>query len=102
MISQQSLDEFFRLRIFEPLPMAMNDGPREGVGFGPGFSVRVAHSHKEPHEVVGQYGWRGAASTQFWISPRHELIVIALRQFMPYEDRLTDALKPIVFEALLD
>ena len=67
----------------ESMPMAMNDGPREGVGFGLGFSVRVAHSHKEPHEVVGQYGWGGAASTQFWISPRHELIVIALRQFMP-------------------
>ncbi|MEM7231536.1 MAG: alpha/beta fold hydrolase [Planctomycetota bacterium] len=73
-------------------------GNRTGVGFGLGFSVRVAATN--PVERVGEFGWGGAASTHFWISPKDDLIVIALSQSQPFSDRLERAIKPIVYAAL--
>jgi CubicO group peptidase (beta-lactamase class C family) len=49
---------------------------------------------------VGEYGWDGIASTHFWISPKDDLIVIALSQNMPFSHQLRDVLRPIVYEAL--
>ena len=51
---------------------------------------------------VGEYGWGGAASTHFWISPRDELIVIALSQRMPYSSQLQNAIQPLIYEAITD
>lgn len=69
-----------------------NDG-----GFGLGFSVRL----KDGKSPKGEYGWGGAASTHFWISPEDELIVIALSQYMPFSVRLENAVKPIVYDSIL-
>ena len=82
-------------------PIGMGGGKREGVGFGLGFSVRTAKSTGRT-APVGEYGWGGAASTHFWISPKDELIVIALQQFMPYSGRLETAIKPLVYGAIVD
>ena len=68
-----------------------------GEGFGLGFSVRTT----EGRDDTGEYGWGGAASTHFWISPRHELIVIALSQLMPYSGQLENAVKPLVYESIV-
>ena len=70
----------------------------EDGGFGLGFSVRL----KDGEFPKGEYGWGGAASTHFWISPKHDLIVIALSQYMPYSSRLEDAVKPIVYDSILN
>jgi Ca2+-binding EF-hand superfamily protein len=67
-------------------------------GFGLGFSVRL----KDGKFPKGEYGWGGAASTHFWISPKDELIVIALSQYMPYSARLENAVKPIVYDSILN
>ena len=69
-----------------------------GQGFGLGFSVRVT----EGKHGAGEYGWGGAASTHFWIHPKHELIVIALSQLMPYSNQLANAVKPLVYEAIVE
>jgi CubicO group peptidase (beta-lactamase class C family) len=73
---------------------------REGVGFGLGFSVRVAAAPGASGSLVGEYGWGGAACTHFWISPRDDLFVIALQQFMPFEMTLETKLKPIIHGAV--
>ncbi|MCZ6795644.1 MAG: serine hydrolase [Planctomycetota bacterium] len=86
----------------EAMPIGFGDARREGVGFGLGFSVRVARTGGEATARLGEYGWGGAASTHFWISPRDELIVLALSQCTPYSSRLEDALKPLVYGALVD
>ncbi|UCG60195.1 MAG: beta-lactamase family protein [Phycisphaerales bacterium] len=69
-------------------------------GFGLGFSVRL-----EPAPAgkahVGEYGWGGAASTHFWISPEDDLAVVALSQYMPFSGQLQDAVKPLVYNALI-
>ena len=49
---------------------------------------------------VGEYGWGGAASTHFWISPKDDLVVVALSQFMPFSRRLQNAVKPLVYDAI--
>lgn len=66
-------------------------------GFGLGFSVRL----RDDKFPKGEYGWGGAASTHFWISPRDELIVIALSQYMPYSARLENTVKPIIYDSVL-
>jgi hypothetical protein len=73
---------------------------RKGVGFGLGFSVRLAADPDLAGNRLGEYGWGGAASTHFWISPRDDLFVIAMQQFMPYQPLLENRLKPIIYEAI--
>ena len=76
------------------LPEGVTMPGRRGTGFGFGFSVRTAPGH------TGEYGWGGAASTHFWISPKDDLFVITFRQFMPYQGILEQALKPIIYDAI--
>jgi CubicO group peptidase (beta-lactamase class C family) len=77
------------------LPDSVRRG--EDGGFGLGFSVTL----KDGKIPKGEYGWGGAASTHFWISPKDELIVIALSQYMPYSGRLENAVKPIVYDSII-
>jgi len=77
-------------------------GDRAGVGFGLGFSVRVELSDAAPASRIGEYGWGGMASTHFWISPKDEIAVVALTQFIPYSNQTERTLKPIIYEAIMD
>jgi CubicO group peptidase (beta-lactamase class C family) len=69
-----------------------------GEGFGLGFSVRL----RDGRFPQGEYGWGGAASTHFWISPKDELIVIALSQYMPFSSQLQNAVKSIIYDSILN
>ena len=73
---------------------------QEGVGFGLGVSVVTEITEFSDTAHVGEYCWDGIASTHFWISPKDDLIVIALSQNMPFSHQLRDVLRPIVYEAL--
>lgn len=83
------------------LPIGVGD-KRPGVGFGLGFAVRMKESKFDPASVVGEYRWGGAASTHFWLSPKHEIAVVVLQQHMPFTNRLERAVKPIVYRAITD
>jgi len=52
-------------------------------GFGLGFSVLLDLGKSPMLGSVGNYGWSGAANTNFWIDPQEELIGILMLQFMP-------------------
>ena len=80
----------------------IGSGGRAGVGFGLGFSVRVEPSDEAPASRVGEYGWGGMASTHFWISPHDEIAVVVLTQHVPYSNRAENAVKPIVYDAMLN
>ena len=82
--------------------VTFGDEVREGVGFGHGFSVRVKMSDWDPDGRVGEYGWGGAASTHYWISPKDNLIVLTLEQVMPYSFNTEWALKGLIYDALVD
>ena len=71
-----------------------------GLGFGLGVSVRVQQTDWVPASQVGEYGWIGGASTEFWISPRDELVVITLAQHIPFSE-LSERVKPLAYVAIL-
>lgn len=51
-------------------------------------------------DKVGEFGWGGAASTHFWISPHDDLAVVVLTQLMPFTFQMELAVKPLVYDAL--
>lgn len=84
-------------RDIECISFGEND-QRHGTGFGLGFSVKYREDDRwDPHAAVGEYGWGGAASTHYWISPKHDLIVVTMEQTMPYNWNLEHGLKPIIY-----
>lgn len=105
------------VRLLQPATAAMmtrNQLPRElipirkqpqerydGLGFGLGFSVRVRPSAFVPASQVGEYGWIGGASTEFWIAPQSGLVVITLAQYLPFSP-LSRVVKGIVYDALAE
>jgi CubicO group peptidase (beta-lactamase class C family) len=76
------------------------DGLRDGVGFGLGFSVVVEQTEWTKSSPIGEFGWGGAASTHFWISPKDELAIVVLTQHMPFSFLLENAVKPLVYDAI--
>jgi CubicO group peptidase (beta-lactamase class C family) len=67
--------------------------------------VRVRTSIGRAHTSgsVGEYGWAGAADTEFWIDPTEDWIGLYLGQCMP--SRLYPArqqFKVLVYQALVD
>ena len=83
----------------ELVPIRMG-APLRGTGFGLGVSVRVKTSDREHAGVLGEYGWGGAASTSFWVSPAERLIGLTLTQYMPYSGRVPAAFKPLDYGAI--
>ncbi len=82
-------------------PIGVGD-TRPGVGFGLGFSVVCEITDWTQFCHVGEYGWGGAASTHFWISPDDELAVVVLSQRMPFTFQLETAVKPLIYAAIED
>lgn len=66
-----------------PLGVSLDNDPSRGVGFGLGVSVLNDLGKSKVLGSVGNYGWGGAANTNFWIDPKEELIGILMLQFMP-------------------
>jgi CubicO group peptidase (beta-lactamase class C family) len=81
-------------------PIHFGNEIRRGTGFGLGFSVRTEITDWDPSGHVGEYGWGGAASTHFWVSPKDELIVITLEQILPYQWDTEFGLKKIIYDAI--
>ena len=81
-------------------PIRFGDNIRHGTGFGFGFSVRTENTAWDPAGRVGEYGWGGAASTHYWVSPADNLIVITLEQIMPYQWDTEFGVKKLIYDAV--
>lgn len=81
-------------------PIGFDSQVRDGVGFGFGFAVCVNKSKFDAARPVGEFGWGGAASTHFWVSPKDDLIVVTLEQRMPYSFDTEFKLKPLIYGAI--
>lgn len=75
---------------------------RDGTGFGFGFSVVEKKSDWDSAARVGEYGWGGAASTHYWVSPKDELIVITLEQVRPYRKLTEEGVKHLIYDAIIE
>lgn len=103
LITAESVELMTRNHLSEHLiPLDKKPDKRyAGLGFGLGVSVRVQQTDWIPASQVGEYGWIGGASTEFWISPRDELVVITLAQHIPFSE-LSERVKPLVYDAILE
>lgn len=81
-------------------PIYFGKEKRFGTGFGLGFAVCREVTNWDPEAHVGEFGWDGAASTHYWISPADKLIVVTLEQIMPYEWDSERGTKKIIYEAI--
>jgi CubicO group peptidase (beta-lactamase class C family) len=84
----------------EAFPVHFDKVARLGTGFGFGFSVRTENTSWDPSGRVGEYGWGGAASTHYWVSPADKLIVVTLEQIMPYQWDTEFGVKKIIYDAI--
>ena len=62
---------------------AFSETPFAGSGFGLGFSVKTDVTKSQINGSVGEYGWGGMASTNFFIDPVEELVMIFMTQLIP-------------------
>ncbi len=86
----------------EAMPIAFGAQKRTGVGFGLGFNVRVASTPDwDAAGPVGEYGWGGMASTHYWASPKHDLVVVTMEQTLPYSFKLEWAVKGPIYDAVI-
>jgi CubicO group peptidase (beta-lactamase class C family) len=53
------------------------------AGFGLGVSVLRDLGKSQTLGSPGNFGWGGAANTNFWVDPKEELLGILMLQFMP-------------------
>ncbi len=100
LLKKETVAEMTRNQLPEEAMKEKNGGRADvGDGFGLGFGVRVGKDDPAAGKAVGEYYWGGAASTHFWISPKQELVVVALEQFMPNRPTLQQAIKPLIYQA---
>ncbi len=101
LLSAQTVAEMTRDQLpKQAYPISMGGTRRSGVGFGLGFSVIVEKTDYTKLNRLGEYGWGGAASTHFWISPADDLAVVVLTQLQPYTAQMEIALKPVIYSAI--
>ncbi|HEY9118150.1 MULTISPECIES: serine hydrolase domain-containing protein [Marinobacter] len=62
---------------------AFSETPYEGNGFGLGFSVKTDVAKSHTNGSVGEYGWGGLASTNFFVDPVEDMVVVFMTQLMP-------------------
>jgi CubicO group peptidase (beta-lactamase class C family) len=74
-----------------------------GYGFGLGVRVRTSVARAGTLGSVGEYGWSGAADTEFWIDPAEDLIGMYLAQCMPSQIYpVRRQFKVLAYQALVD
>jgi CubicO group peptidase (beta-lactamase class C family) len=72
-------------------------------GFGLGGSVRVSLARSSRLGSVGQYGWSGAATTDFKIDPTEHLMTLVFTQHFPFNEHdLFWHVSTLTYAALVD
>lgn len=62
---------------------AFSETPYEGNGFGLGFSVKTDVAKSRTNGSAGEYGWGGLASTNFFVDPVEEMVMVFMTQLIP-------------------
>jgi len=74
-------------------------GGETGAGQGYGASIQVTATQKQQIELgryPGQFGWGGAARTNFWIDPENNAIgIIMLQFFSPVDPEIHDQFRAL-------
>jgi CubicO group peptidase (beta-lactamase class C family) len=79
--------------------IGFGDEKSKGTGFGFGFAVTVEPGEKSS-DRKDEYGWGGAASTHYWVSPNDRLVVVTMEQRSPNTPETEEKLKPVIYGAI--
>lgn len=102
-LKSETVDLMTRNHLPEKLvPIGLGPVRMANMGFGLDFAVRVKTEKGEPKGSLGEYGWGGAASTQFFVAPEEELICIGMTQFMPSTPVYFQDARKKLFSAILE
>lgn len=75
----------------------------DGVGFGLGMSVTLDPATAKVPGTPGDYGWGGAASTNFTVDPLEDMTYTIMTQLLPSSTwPIRSQLKQLVHQALVD
>jgi CubicO group peptidase (beta-lactamase class C family) len=86
-----------------PAGVHLNNDPTGGAGFGLGVSILLDPGKVQQLGSIGNYGWGGAANTNFWIDPVEQMIGILMLQFMPSDTYpVAVDFRNLVYQALVD
>ena len=86
----------------ELLPMAIGLAQIAGRGFGLGFDVVMDPAPTGVLNSVGNYGWSGAAATNFWVDPQEQLVGIIMTQLMDNMLLFQQDFRALTYQALVD
>jgi CubicO group peptidase (beta-lactamase class C family) len=85
------------------IPIAMEDIPWHGVGFGLCFSVLLDNALNGTMSSIGSHGWGGWASTKFWVDPVEEIVGLIMLQSIPsYTYPVVNDFQTGVYQALME
>jgi CubicO group peptidase (beta-lactamase class C family) len=73
-----------------------------GRGFGLGVAPLIDPVGVKSLSSRGEYGWGGAAGTDFWVDPEEDLTVVFMMQALPPPDAVWLNLRRLVYQALVD
>jgi CubicO group peptidase (beta-lactamase class C family) len=90
-----------------PSPLALDVSPgdmRPGYGYGLGLGVLLNPGAAGILGSEGQYGWDGAATTQFWIDPCEDMLGVIMAQVLPWiaAPRIMHLFQVLAHQAIVD
>ena len=84
----------------ELLPLEIGLSKIPGQGFGLGFSVVMDAAQTGVLNSDGNYGWSGAAATNFWVDPQEQVVGIIMTQIMDNMHPFQQDFRALVYQAL--
>ena len=96
--------EFMTLNHIKPelLPLAIGINEIPGRGFGLGFDVVIDPAQTGVTNSLGNFGWSGAAATNFWVDPQEQLVGIIMTQLMDNMLPFQQDFRALTYQALID
>ncbi len=83
-------------------PLAIGQKGLPGKGFGLGFSVVIDAAQTGVTNSEGNFGWSGAAATDFWVDPQEQLVGIIMTQLMDSLLPFQQDFRALTYQALVD
>ena len=84
------------------LPIAIGPNTVAGRGFGLGFEVVMDAAQTGVLNSNGNYGWSGAAATNFWVDPRERIVGIIMTQLLENQHNFQADFRALTYQALVD
>lgn len=95
---------FMRMNHLKPELLPFGHGPNRdwGMGFGLGVSMVLDPAQTGVLSSVGNYGWGGAAATNFWVDPVEDMVCIIMTQLMDNMLPFQSDFRVLTYQAMVE